>query len=109
MAGVAAAELLAELGVEAFPETGEILGHLDGAVVGGEEMDDGVDAAAGETRGLLHAEEVLEAGGDRGGLAVDVGDLGHAAVGEADAFGGEAIDVFAGAFEEDAFEAAIAQ
>lgn|GEM_PF-6576711 len=59
--GVAAGEGGAEFWVEALPETGEVLGGLDGAVVGCEEVDDQRCLAGADAGGLGHAVEVLKA------------------------------------------------
>ncbi|ODT89759.1 MAG: hypothetical protein ABS82_17375 [Rhodanobacter sp. SCN 67-45] len=60
MAGVAALEFLFHLGVGAFPEAAQVLGDLDRAAGGGEQVQGDGDAAAtrvspspGETSGTI--------------------------------------------------------
>ena len=90
--GVFAAEFLLDAGVVVAPEAGEVLGDLDGALAGGEDVEDEGDAAGGEGGEGIDAEEFLDAGGDEGFGGVGVLDLEGAAVGEVDAFGGEFVD-----------------
>ena len=85
MARVPSHQLAADLRVKAIPEAGKVGGGLDGAVVGGQEMGDDGGPVCAETRGLAHAEEVLEARGDPRRLALLVVDLGLAAALEAKA------------------------
>ena len=92
MLGVAAFEFLGDGGVAVEPEAGEVFGDLDGAHVGGEELDEEGDAAGGDAGRFLLAVEVLDAGGDGGLGAVGVVDLGFASGGEVDALGGVAVE-----------------
>jgi len=100
VAGVTTHEFAADLGVEPLPETGKVGGGLNGALVGGEQVEDYRDAVRAEAGGLVHAEEVLEAGGDPGGLAALVVNLDLAAGFEAQRSGG----VLAEAVSIDGFE-----
>ncbi len=81
--------MFADGGIGGFPEVGDVGGDLDGALVGGEDLDEDFDAAGAEGEVFFEAVEVLDAGGDGGGSVFGVGDFGLAAGGEGDLFGGE--------------------
>lgn len=58
MAGVAAGEFFFHLWVSVLPEVGDVFGHLPGALVGGEDVDEEGDAAGGDGGGLVGADEL---------------------------------------------------
>src|SRR5689334_19812636 len=62
--GVSRLEVFADLEVGVGPEALEVGGDLDGAVVGGEELEFYRDAAGGEAGGVEEAEELLQADGE---------------------------------------------
>ena len=101
MARVAAAEFPAQLRVEAHPEAAEIRGGLDGPLVRGEQMDHERDGAAGDAGAFLHAEKILQAGGDPRGFPAFIVHFRRAAGGEFQARRG---DLFEGRGVELSFE-----
>src|ERR1044071_9493136 len=78
---IAADELLAQRRVVLDPEAGQIRRDLDGALVGGEQVEDQRDAAVADGGGASEAEEVLHARGDPGRLIEGVVDRGATAAG----------------------------
>ena len=86
--GVFALEFLFDPRVVLAPEAGEVLGDLDGALAGGEDVDEDGDAVHRDAGGGVDAVELLDAQGDVGRVGGVVGDFGGAAVGEGEAFGG---------------------
>ena len=66
MFGVTATEVLADDGVAVGPEAGEVGGHLDGTLGGGEQVEEKRHAAFGQARGGLEAEDLLDTDGDVG-------------------------------------------
>ena len=85
VAGIPAHELAADRRVEALPEAGEVGGRLDSSLVRGEQVDDEGRLVGADAGGVLHAEEVLQAGGYPRGAAVFVVDFCLATRLEADA------------------------
>jgi len=79
---IAASEFLAQLRIEAFPESGEVGGGLNRALAGGQKLDDERHLSAGDSRGFAHSEEVLQAGCDPGRLAAIVVDSSLPASGQ---------------------------
>ena len=79
--GVAAAEFPAELWIQALPEAGEVCGGLDGALVGGEQVDHQSDLPVLDARCFAEAEEILQSRCDPGRLVRVVVDARLAAVG----------------------------
>ena len=67
---VAAAEVFADEGIAAGPEAGEVARDLDGTLRGGEKVHDDGDASARYGRGLVHAEDLLDADGEVGGVLI---------------------------------------
>ena len=113
VAVVAGAEFFADFGIGVGPETGEILGDLDGAVVGGEEVEGEGNAAIGDGGGGGEAEDFLDADGEDWGLVGLVVDVDLAAGGDGEVGGDllvEGLDlgvsevVFEGVGEIDAAE-----
>lgn len=92
MSGVAAGEFLFHLRIAELPEVGNVLGHLPGAVVWGEDMDDEVDAAIGDGGGLVGADELHKFGGEERVVYGMVGDFRSMAAGEADALWAMAVE-----------------
>ena len=88
--GVAARELAADLRVETFPEAREVAGHLNGAVVWRQQMDD--DRHSADTGRFLHAKEVLETRFDPWRLSFFVVDGNLAASGKTEALGSGLIE-----------------
>ena len=66
--GITAAEVLADLMVGAGPEAVEVGGHLDGSVVGSEDVEEEGASAASDPWGFVPPEEFLDAGGQGGRL-----------------------------------------
>jgi hypothetical protein len=66
---IAAAEILADLRVGSLPETGQVVGHLLGTVIGAQEMEKDSDTATGYSRRFGYAKEVLDPHGEDRGLA----------------------------------------
>ena len=64
VAGVAAHEFSTDLRVEPLPESGEVGGGLHGAMIRREKMEHERRSIGADTRGVLHAKEILQAGGD---------------------------------------------
>src|SRR5947209_338029 len=90
--GVAAAELLPDLGVGGLPEAREVLRHLLRAAVRGEEVEEDGDAAGGDARRRAPAEELLDARRQDRRPARLVGEAELAAGGDAEALRGLALE-----------------
>ena len=60
VARVPAHELLAQFGIRPLPEAGEVLGDLNGSVIGSEQVQGERNPAGEDLRALLEADEVLE-------------------------------------------------
>lgn len=78
--------------VAIFPETGEVVGGLDGAAAGSEDVDGEGDFASGDVWGVGGVVEVLEDGVDLWRGVVAVFDVEVAAVAEFDGFWGVAVE-----------------
>ena len=74
------------------PEPVEIARDLQRPLVGGEEMKHQRDPAIADSRRFFQAEEILEARGERWGLAADILDRDFFAAGQIEGFGGEAVE-----------------
>ena len=61
MARVAPPQFTAQLGIQSFPESCEVSGHLYGAVIRGQQMHHQGNFAACHARALHHAEKILQA------------------------------------------------
>lgn len=74
-----------QLGLQArvvfAPEVGEVLGDLDRAHAGGEDLDGDRDTAKGDAGGAGDVVEFLDAQGDEGGGVGGVGHSGATTVG----------------------------
>ena len=90
--GVFAGEFLFELGVAFLPEVRERGGDLDGAPVGGEDLDDEGDFSARDAQVAADAVEILDAGAECRRRVFRVGNFGSASTGEFEAFGGHSVE-----------------
>jgi len=87
-----ALELLFEFGVGVGPEAAEAFGDLDGAVVGGQDVEGEGEAALGDFEIVVDAVEILDAGAEEGFGVGGVGDFCAASAGEFEAVGRVLID-----------------
>ncbi len=89
---VAPFHFLFDGGVVVFPESGEVAGDLNGAVVGSEDGEHEGHASGGDARGILLGEELLDEDTEAGFLRAGVVDADFFARIDFDAFRGVAVE-----------------
>jgi len=86
MSWVAPGKFFFHLGIAVFPEVREIFGHLPGALVGRQDVDEEGNTTGGDGGGDFGLGELGELGGEKGIAVCVVGDFGGVSGFELDAF-----------------------
>src|SRR5436190_16044105 len=89
MLGIASHQFAPNLGIQSLPESGKIGGRLDRPLIGSEQMNHNRGSIGANLRCFVHAEKVLQAGGDPRWLATLVVNSGLAAFLQANSRRGE--------------------